>query len=518
MVTNVFGSDNASRKTHGGESIQHSQSSGEANFSLQPQTLFETHQQMPAQESQVNSISHGEDAGVNSVVVVKQENQNSIESTEAAAEVAAALLANAERQMYGHVVSQNQDGEHVQGQAELQNDIPVIDTNQQIQQNVDRNQDVHNQSQIQQISIQGEENQQLAFQPGQHSSTGLQLTLSLDTDQDQRSKSQPQNAFHEQSAQQVAISMNTNQAEHSETQNEFQPDSAQQVVLSLNTNQIEHAQNQDRSAINMPSVSHSVAQHDLTSHVDSSQNVQIQLNPSEHISGQMITPEMAAALAGGSISADGTMQVSVAIPASVADSALQNEGQGVNQNSQTIQLIADQSITQNTDQQLQQSNLAIKVDHQAVPQSGHAQAESQIQHSTQSQDIPFDVQGITVQNSQLYQQQPTYVLLQTSGDQESGGQPQVFLAMQTTGVSGQDPQQAYITLHPVSVEGQDLAGSFSDGLQQAILTQTGAAGDVAFELGQQIALGEMKGLQIGQIEADASTQVSAYLLYFSILF
>ena len=53
------------------------------------------------------------------------------------------------------------------------------------------------------------------------------------------------------------------------------------------------------------------------------------------------------------------------------------------------------------------------------------------------------MQGLDNQG-QMYSQQPTYVLLQTGGDQESGGHPQVFLAMQTGGVSGTDSQVCVI--------------------------------------------------------------------------
>ena len=55
-----------------------------------------------------------------------------------------------------------------------------------------------------------------------------------------------------------------------------------------------------------------------------------------------------------------------------------------------------------------------------------------------------DTSAVTMQaidnQGQLYQQQPTYVLLQTTGEQDGSGQPQVFLAMQTGGVTGQDSQ------------------------------------------------------------------------------
>ena len=60
---------------------------------------------------------------------------------------------------------------------------------------------------------------------------------------------------------------------------------------------------------------------------------------------------------------------------------------------------------------------------------------------SQSTETPVvTMQAIENQGGQLYQQQPTYVLLQTAGDQDGNGQPQVFLAMQTGAVSGQDSQ------------------------------------------------------------------------------
>lgn len=67
--------------------------------------------------------------------------------------------------------------------------------------------------------------------------------------------------------------------------------------------------------------------------------------------------------------------------------------------------------------------------------------------STQESQSSSDTSVVTMQaienQGQLYQQQPTYVLLQTTGEQDSGGQPQVFLAMQTGGVTGQDSQVSF---------------------------------------------------------------------------
>ena len=64
--------------------------------------------------------------------------------------------------------------------------------------------------------------------------------------------------------------------------------------------------------------------------------------------------------------------------------------------------------------------------------------------TSQEPQSSSDTSGATMQvienQGQLYQQQPTYVLLQTTGEQDGSGQPQVFLAMQTGGVTGQDSQ------------------------------------------------------------------------------
>ena len=61
------------------------------------------------------------------------------------------------------------------------------------------------------------------------------------------------------------------------------------------------------------------------------------------------------------------------------------------------------------------------------------------QDSQSTESSATSMQGIDNQG-QLYQQQPTYVLLQTTGEQDGSGQPQVFLAMQTGAVAGQDSQ------------------------------------------------------------------------------
>ena len=64
--------------------------------------------------------------------------------------------------------------------------------------------------------------------------------------------------------------------------------------------------------------------------------------------------------------------------------------------------------------------------------------------SSQESQSSTDSSVVTMQaidnQGQIYQQQPTYVLLQTTGEQDGSGQPQVFLAMQTGGVAGQDSQ------------------------------------------------------------------------------
>ena len=64
--------------------------------------------------------------------------------------------------------------------------------------------------------------------------------------------------------------------------------------------------------------------------------------------------------------------------------------------------------------------------------------------TSQEPQSSSDTSAVTMQamdsQGQLYQQQPTYVLLQTTGEQDGSGQPQVFLAMQTGGVTGQDSQ------------------------------------------------------------------------------
>ncbi|XP_065056192.1 uncharacterized protein LOC135684528 isoform X1 [Rhopilema esculentum] len=128
---------------------------------------------------------------------------------------------------------------------------------------------------------------------------------------------------------------------------------------------------------------------------------------------------------------------------------------------------------------------------------------------SQSTETPVvTMQAIENQGGQLYQQQPTYVLLQTTGDQDGNGQPQVFLAMQTGSVSGQD-SQAYITLHPVSVEGQEITGALSTeglNLQQAVFSQSGISGDVSLELNPHVSLADVKGLQLSSV-SDASSQM-----------
>lgn len=64
--------------------------------------------------------------------------------------------------------------------------------------------------------------------------------------------------------------------------------------------------------------------------------------------------------------------------------------------------------------------------------------------SSQDSQSSSDTSVVTMQaidnQGQIYQHQPTYVLLQTTGEQDGSGQPQVFLAMQTGGVTGQDSQ------------------------------------------------------------------------------
>lgn len=73
--------------------------------------------------------------------------------------------------------------------------------------------------------------------------------------------------------------------------------------------------------------------------------------------------------------------------------------------------------------------------------------------------------------------------------------------------------QAYITLHPVSVEGQEISGAFSTeglNLQQAVLSQTGISGDVSLELNQHVSLTDAKGLQLST-GADVSSHVSISL-------
>ena len=64
--------------------------------------------------------------------------------------------------------------------------------------------------------------------------------------------------------------------------------------------------------------------------------------------------------------------------------------------------------------------------------------------TSQEAQSSSDASAVTMQaidnQGQLYQQQPTYVLLQTTGDQDGSGQPQVYLAMQTGGVAGQESQ------------------------------------------------------------------------------
>eukprot|EP00794_Sanderia_malayensis_P011093 gene11093-12261_t len=147
-----------------------------------------------------------------------------------------------------------------------------------------------------------------------------------------------------------------------------------------------------------------------------------------------------------------------------------------------------QSLSNNEEMQLQTNAPSVN-----TSQDTHIAA-------SEAANIAANLQSIDA-HGQIYQQQPTYVLLQTGGDQESGGQPQVFLAMQTAGVTSAD-SQAYITLHPVSVDGQDLSGAFTAeglNLQHAVLTQGGLSNDVSMDINQQhISIGDIKGLPITQ--------------------
>lgn len=75
--------------------------------------------------------------------------------------------------------------------------------------------------------------------------------------------------------------------------------------------------------------------------------------------------------------------------------------------------------------------------------------------------------------------------------QLSGGQPQVFLAMQTTGLAGQDTQGSpYITLQPVSVDGGELSSNtlVQEGvsLQQAVMTNSNNTSDVNVNKGETL--------------------------------
>ena len=77
-------------------------------------------------------------------------------------------------------------------------------------------------------------------------------------------------------------------------------------------------------------------------------------------------------------------------------------------------------------------------------------------------------------------------------------------------VSSEFQNQAYITLHPVSVEGQEISAAFSTeglNLQQAVLSQTGISGDVSLELNPHVSLTDVKGLQLSA-GTDVSSQVS----------
>lgn len=145
-------------------------------------------------------------------------------------------------------------------------------------------------------------------------------------------------------------------------------------------------------------------------------------------------------------------------------------------------------------------------------EDGEMQIISEAVMTSQEAQSSSDASAVTMQaidnQGQLYQQQPTYVLLQTTGDQDGSGQPQVYLAMQTGGVAGQE-SQAYITLHPVSVEGQDISGTFSTeglNLQQAVLSQSDISGDVSLELNPHVSLADVKGLHL-TAGIDASSQM-----------
>ncbi|XP_066933261.1 uncharacterized protein [Clytia hemisphaerica] len=116
----------------------------------------------------------------------------------------------------------------------------------------------------------------------------------------------------------------------------------------------------------------------------------------------------------------------------------------------------------------------------------YSQTSSNVQYTQQSQATNAYQQSsgsslVHVDASQVSTtQQPTYVLLQAPGDSESGGQPQVFLAMQTTNIStdaqGSTP---YITLQPVSVDGGELTSGtlVQEGvnLQQAVMTNSNSS-------------------------------------------
>ena len=83
------------------------------------------------------------------------------------------------------------------------------------------------------------------------------------------------------------------------------------------------------------------------------------------------------------------------------------------------------------------TNDSIQVQSQP-PSQASTSSNSQIEAS-EAVSIASNLQGLENQG-QIYQQQPTYVLLQTGGDQESGGTPQVFLAMQTGTPTNTDSQ------------------------------------------------------------------------------